>query len=591
MEDHTLTFGLSAEQFNSENIFFPGSQGVYVYNSLADFYTDANHFLRNPDRTVSPVTLRRFEQRWSNIPGQDRPVQPLEVFYAGIYGQNEWQVNDQLKLTLGLRVDMPIFSDGKYVNPDVPGFVFRDEDGNDVSFSTEKLPDARPHWSPRIGFNYDVTGDRSTQIRGGTGIFTGSPPYVWISNQIGANGMLTGFERLNNITTRPFHPDVTHYRPDNVTGAPATAYELAFTNRDFKFPQVWRSNIAIDQRLPWGLIATLEAIYSRDVNGVYYINANLDNPAGNFTGPDNRPFYSATAADNRIIDHIDNAIVLKNQNVGYSYNLAASLSRPFSNGFFAKVAYSYGISRNTIDPGSIAFGSWNGNQHQGDPNNPGVGFSSNSAGHRIFAALSYTTPSATTFSLFAESRTIGNFSYVYAGDMNRDGGTANDLIYIPRDASEMNFFEFTADGRTFTVAEQQAAWEAFIQQDEYLSRNRGRVAERGAAFLPMVTRVDFSISHDLIANIGGTRNRLQIRADVINVGNLLNREWGVSQRAVVAAPLIMRGAPAGGPIDANGMPIYRLANVGNQLISTTTQQTLGIADVYQIQFGVRYIFN
>lgn len=596
-ENHTLTFGLSAEKYYSENIFFPGSQSVYVYNSLANFYTDANGFLANPARTVAPVTLRRFQVRWSNIPGQEKPVQPLHVFYAGLYGQDEWQVNDKLKLTLGLRVDVPFFGEAKYFNPEVPNFVFKDENRQDVSYSTDKLPDPRPHWSPRIGFNYDVTGDRSTQVRGGTGIFTGTPAYVWISNQIGANGMLTGFERLDNTTARPFNPDINRYKPATVTGDPASQYELAFTDPNFKFPQIWRTNIAVDQKLPWGLIGTLEAIYSRDLNGVYYINANLAQPTQNFTGPDTRPLFPAATADTRIVSKIDNAIVLKNQNVGYAYNFAASLERPFSRGLYAKVAYSYGISKNTIDPGSIAFGSWNNNQHGGDPNNPGLGYSANTAGHRAIAVLSYTTPSSTTFSFFAESRTIGNFSYVYSGDLNRDGGTSNDLIYIPKDISEMNFFQFTASGRTFTVAEQQAAWEAFIQQDKYLSKNRGKIAERGAVMLPMVTRIDFSISHDLIANIAGTRNRLQVRLDLINLGNMLNKDWGVSQRLVVNNPLVVRptitgGTPANsGPVDPEGKPIYRLANVGAELISKSTQQTLSVGDVYRIQFGVRYLFN
>jgi hypothetical protein len=595
-ENHTLTFGLSAEKYYSENVFFPGSQSVYVYNSLADFYTDANDLIANPSRTTSPIQLRRFQVRWSNIPGQEKPIQPLNVFYAGIYGQDEWQVNDQLKVTAGLRIDVPFFGEGEYINPEVPGFTFKDENGNDVSYNTEKLPDARLHWSPRLGFNWDVTGDRSTQVRGGTGIFTGTPAYVWISNQIGANGMLTGFERIENTSNRPFNPNVNAYKPSNVTGAPASQYELAFSDPKFKFPQIWRTNFAIDQKLPFGLIGTLEGIFSKDVNGIYYINANLVDPTQNFSGADTRPIYPGGAA-NRIVNKIDNAVVLKNQNEGYAYNFAVSLERPFSNGFFAKAAYSYGVAKNTIDPGSIAFGSWNNNQHAGNPNNPGLGFSANAAGHRIIGAFSYRTAGSTTFSMFWESRTIGSFSYVYSGDMNRDGGTSNDLIYIPKDASEMNFFQFTASGKTFTVAEQIAAWEAFIQQDKYLSKNRGKYAERGAAFLPMVHRADISISHDLIANIAGTRNVLQIRLDIINFGNMLNKEWGVSQRAVVTNPLVVRptisgGTPANsGPIDESGRPIYRMANVGQELLTKTTQQTLGVGDVYRIQFGVRYIFN
>ncbi len=253
---HTLTFGATAERYNSANVFFPGSQSAYVYNSLADFYTDANDYLRNPNRTVSPVSLRRFQVRWSNIPGQTEPVQPLEVFYAGAYAQDEWALADNFKLTAGIRFDVPNFGKTGYVNSVADSLTFRQEDGSPVQYSTAKLPDPNVLWSPRAGFNWGVDENRNTQVRGGTGVFTGRPAYVWISNQIGNTGVLTGFEQQDNTTARPFNPSPEAYKPANVTGAPATSYELALTDPDFKFPQLWRTNIAVDQRLPFGLTGT-----------------------------------------------------------------------------------------------------------------------------------------------------------------------------------------------------------------------------------------------------------------------------------------------------------------------------------------------
>jgi hypothetical protein len=617
--DHNLTFGVSAERYESENVFFPGSQSVYVYNSLQDFYTDANDYLANPNRTSSPVALRRFQVRWTNIPGQEKPIQPLEVFYTGVYGQDEWQANKNLRLTLGLRVDVPFFGDTGFTNTEVDGMTFRDENGNPVKYATDKLPDPNILWSPRLGFNWDVTGDRVTQVRGGTGIFTGRPAYVWISNQIGENGILTGFAQLDNIAAntpitapgqpfnpiaggRPFNPNTDVYK-GTATGAPASSYGLAFTDPSFKFPQLWRSNIGVDRQLPWwGLIGTAEFLYGRDVNGIYYINANLAPANTAFVGADDRPRWTTS---NRINSKITSAIVLKNQNDGYSWNVAAALEKPFGNGFFGKVAYSYGESKNTVDPGSIAFGSWNNNQHSGDPNNPGVAFSINSPGHRVFAALSYRKEyfkfGATTVSLFWEgarnspadplafdSRTA---SYAFSGDLNGDGGTSNDLIYIPRDASEMNFQEYSASGETFTVAEQQAAWEAFIKQDPYLSKHRGEYAERGGISLPMVYRADLSIAQDLFTNVGSTRNGLQLRIDFLNFGNLLNKDWGVGQRFVSTQPLIVPTAAQGGPADSQGRAQYRLRNIGPQLISKTYEPTAGVTDVFRIQFGLRYMFN
>ena len=157
---HSLTFGGSGERYESENVFFPGSQSVYVYNSLADFYTDANGYLANPNRTTSPVTLRRFQVRWNNIPGQDEPIQPLEVFYTGVYAQDDWRVRNNLKFNLGLRFDMPFFGDTGFANAVADALTFRDENGSRRAVRHRgKLPDANILWSPRFGFNWDVSGN------------------------------------------------------------------------------------------------------------------------------------------------------------------------------------------------------------------------------------------------------------------------------------------------------------------------------------------------------------------------------------------------------------------------------------------------
>ncbi len=587
--NHTLTFGATVERYESLNVFFPGSQSAYVYNSLDDFYADANDYLANPNRTTSPVNLRRFQVRWSNIPGQEQPEQPLEVLYAGAYAQDEWSPTANLKITAGLRFDVPKFGDTGYINARADALTFRDETGQAVQYSTAKLPDPNVLWSPRVGFNWSVDESRNTQVRGGTGIFTGRPAYVWISNQIGNTGVLTGFEQFDNTDGRPFNPDPNAYKPTNVTGDPAASYELALTNPDFKFPQLWRTNVAVDQRLPWGLVGTAEYIYNRDVNGVYYINANLPAAQSAFAGADARARYTG----NRIHSNVSNAVVLKNQDVGRSWNIATTLGKNFRGGFL-KSAYSYGEAKNTVDPGSIAFGSWNNNQHTGDPNNPGLGYAVGSPGHRFFLSGSYTQEyfnfGGTTFAFFWESRTNGNASYTFAGDLNGDGGTSNDLIYIPRDQSEMNFQTFASGGRTYTAAEQAAAWEAFIAQDDYLDSRRGEYAERGGRFLPMVHRLDFSVQQDFFATIKGRRHTFQVRADVINFGNLLNEDWGVGQRVINTQPLIVPTAAQGGVADAQGRAQYRLRTINNELMTTGLEPSAGLGDVYRFQIMLNYRF-
>ena len=590
---HTISTGLSLERYKSENVFFPGSQSVYVYNSLADFYTDANAYLANPNRTTSAVSLRRFQVRYNNIPGLSKPTQPLKVNYYGFYGQDTWKIRDNFSLTYGLRADIPFFAPTGFANPQANALTFRDENGASVKYNTEKLPDANILWSPRVGFNWNPFS--KVQVRGGSGIFTGRPAYVWISNQIGNNGILTGFDQFDNTFVRPFSPNPDTYKPTTITGAPAASYELALTNQNFKFPQIWRSSIAADVKLPLGLIGGTEFLYSKDVNGIYYINANLPAADTAFTGVDNRPRYTS----NRINSNVTSAVVLKNQNVGKTWNLAFTLEKPFSNGLWAKVAYSYGESKNTVDAGSIASGSFLNNQHSRDPNNPGLGFSGASAGHRIFGTFSYRKEylkiGATTVSMFYETRTAGNGSYTFSGDLNNDGGTSNDLIYIPN-TSETNFSNITSSTGTvlFTPAQQAAAFETFISQDSYLSKNRGKYAQRGAAFLGLTTNVDFSLAQDIIARTASTKHSFQIRADILNFGNLLNHNWGVGRGFTSLQPLITTSSSSTSTCRvpaATTAVSYCLRTLGGNLVSSPYVRTANAGDVYRIQIGFRYTFN
>ena len=337
---HSLTFGFTMQQYKAQNSFFNCcKQGAYVYNSLADFYADANGFIANPNRTSSTVIPRRYQVRYMNIPGLDKPLQNLNVLNAGGYAQDEWRPLANLTITGGVRLDVPAFDNNTtYPNPNADALTFRDEAGQPVKYSSGNLPDPKMLFSPRVGFNWDVAGDQRTQVRGGVGVFTGAPLYVWISNQIGNTGVLQGSLLEDNPTTRPFNPDVNRYKPTNVTGAPAASYELDVTDNNFKFPQVLRNNIAVDRRLPWGLTGTAEFIYNKDVNGIYYINANLPPAQSAFTGVDTRPRWAGTACaaptpgpcvtrvNNAAGNQVTAAIVMKNQSVRNPWNISGLLA-------------------------------------------------------------------------------------------------------------------------------------------------------------------------------------------------------------------------------------------------------------------------
>ncbi len=601
---HTLTLGFSFEQYHSKNVFFPGAQSVYVYNSLADFYTDANAYLANPTRTgPSPVTLNLFQYRYSNIclttspcpqnETQPEPVQPLTVYYSGVYTQDEFRPSPELTITAGLRVDWPKFQNTAYDNTVADTMHFLDANRNIVQYNSGLLPPVNPLLSPRLGINYDVGNRHQTQIRGGTGVFSGRPAYVWISNQIGNTGVLTGFISATNTTAYPFNPNPNAYAPAQVSGGPAATFELNFTDKDFRFPQSWRTNLAVDQRLPWGLTGTVEYIYTKDLHGIGYMNVNLPAAQTNFVafrGGDARPRWTS----NRIYNNVSDAPVLTNEGVGHAYNISFTIEKPVSHGLYFKVGYTYGESFNTGDPGSIAFGNWTGITSSRDPNNPGLGYSSFSPGSRFFAAMTYTRDffgfGASTIGLYLDGHTWGNGSYVFSNDMNGDGVSGNDLIYIPKDTSQMNFAATDkvgagADTATYNRQQQQAAWDAYINQDPYLKKHRGQYAQRNAAFLPMIWRLDGSISQDLGKALWGQQHRLQLRLDVLNLTNLINKNWGVGTSFTNLRPLSYAG------LDANGAATYRLAGVGSKLISSSYAATAGTGDVWRLQLSVRYLFN
>ncbi|HVZ24357.1 MAG TPA: carboxypeptidase regulatory-like domain-containing protein [Vicinamibacterales bacterium] len=591
--NHSLTIGGAMEKYHSDNSFYFGIQSAYVYNSLADFYADAQDYLAHPNRTTSPVTLNKFQVRYSNIPGSTTPpFQQLDVWYSSAYAQDVWRVGANATITGGVRVDVPKFGNTAFDNPQVDALTFRDAAGNPAHYNTGALPNTTPLWSPRVGFNWDVASNQSTQVRGGTGVFSGKPAYVWISNQIGNSGTLTGFISATNTKAFPFNPNPDTYKPE-ATGNPPASADVAVTDPDFKFPQTWRSNIAVDRRLGAGFIATGEFIYNRDVNGMNYINANLPAAQSAFAGADTRPRWTSNRINNAPGNQVVENIVLGNENIGRSWNLSATLDHPMTHGVAVKASYDYGRSKNTIDPGSIAATSWTTNPIASDPNTPPLAYSGNSPGHRFFLTATWSKQyfgfGSTMVSAFFDAHTNGNNSYIFSGDANGDGATSNDAIYIPRDTSEMNFKTLKTGGATFTPDQQAAAFEAYIEQDPYLSAHRGQYAERGAVFYPIVKRLDLSLSQGLFGKAAGGRHYGEVRLDITNFGNLLNHDWGVGQS------LIQNRLLTSPSVDAQGRLTYSFATLttasGPALLSKSFQTSAGISDVYVMMVSFRYNFN
>jgi hypothetical protein len=600
MDKHTLTFGANYERYQSNNLFFPGNNGVYIFNSLADFYSAANFALDNPTADTSNVRIARFQYRYSALDGRAAPLQVLKAQKFDLYGQDEFQVTKRLKVLTGVRASVIGFGGTEALRNDVVARrKFLNQEGDSITLNTAQMPETKILWEPRIGFNWDVTGKKKTQLRGGTGIFTGRPPYVWVSNQVGNNGILTGFideNKTGGSNRFGFTTDPSRFTPAT---ASSPTIEIAATDPEYRFPQIWKTNLAVDQKLPLGFIGTVELLYNQNINAALYYNANQRNTTATFTaGPDRRARW---VGGSRIYNDVSSAVVLTNTNEGYYAGATFKLEYPANKGLFGMVAYTYSEAKDLMSAGSIAFGSWQGAKSLGNNNQLTLSPSDFDLPHRAVGYLGYRIEyggkrgGATSLTLGYEGFQSGRFSYFSAGDLNGDGAFDNELLYVPSNGNEIRFQSLTVrqpdnvTNVTFTPEQQQAAFEAFIAQDPYLSGRRGQYAERNASLLPWLHRFDLSAVQEIFVNVGGKRNTLQFRADILNVGNLVNDAWGVGQ---FATPNVINFRT----VNSSGVPEFRMStqvledgSIG--LLKDTFQKRRAVSEVWTLQLGLRYIFN
>ena len=590
-DKHTLVAGFNFEKYQSNNLFFPASNGVYVFNSLEDFYTAANQSLA-AGGAPSAFVPARTQFRYSALPGAIEPLQVLNTSRLDVYAQDDYQYNKNLKFTAGLRVAMIDFVNTAIENPAITAMAF----ANGASFNTGVMPKTQYLFEPRFGFNWDVEGKKKTQVRGGTGVFTGRPPYVFISNQIGNNGVLTGFIDVSGAAAAKygFTPNPNKYFIPSTPTLPST-FDIALTEENYKFPQVFKTNLAVDQKLPFGLIGTIEFLYNKNLNAVHYYNANLENPVSTFTGVDNRFRFAGNDNGVRINDNVSNAIVLANKNSGDFKSMTLKLEMPYRKGVWGSLAWTTSNATDFMSAGSIASGSWTSARSVNGNNNLYLSNSDFNIPNRIVGLFGYRLEyggefgGATSISVGYVGSQASPYSYTISGDMNGDRVNNNELIFIPLKGTDIKFAPLTVGSTTYSEANQQGALEKYIQQDKYLNANRGKYAERNASTLPILHRFDVSVVQEFYVKVKGKRNTLQFRADILNFGNMINDDWGVSQR--VTNPQIL----AFSSVNSAGEPLYRLAtqteNGNTGLIKTTYQRNSSVFDVWQAQLGLRYIFG
>jgi hypothetical protein len=589
---HTLTGGLNFEKYQSNNLFYPASNGVYIFSSLTSFYAAANESIANGGKPSVTNLPTRFQYRYSALPGAVDPMQVLKTMRLDVYGQDEFQATKNIKLTFGLRAAIIDIEPTSLENPAVSGMTF----ANGERLNTAIMPTAQILWEPRFGFNVDVFGNKKTQLRGGTGVFTGRPPYVFISNQVGNNGVLTGYIDSDNkgATKYGFTANPGQYYIPSTPTLPST-FDLAFTDANYKFPQVWKTNIALDQKLPLGLIGTIEGIYNNNLNAVHYYNANLDAPTGNFAGTDTRSQFARTDAGVRINDNVSNGIVLTNKDGAYFKSLTLKLELPYNKGVFGSFAWTTSNAKDFMSAGSIASGSWTSARAINGNNDLSLSNSDFVSPNRLVGVFGYRleygkkSGGATSISIGYVGNQGNPYTYTISGDMNGDRVNNNELLFVPNAFQDIKFVPLTVGSRVYSEVEQQAAFWNYINQDDYLKTRRGQYAERNASFIPMLHRFDLSIVQDIFVDVKGKRNTLQIRADILNFGNMLNDNWGVSQRATNPQVLAFNAV-------VNNQPTYRLATERfadgtTGLIKNTLSKNASVLDVWTAQLGIRYIFG
>ncbi len=607
---HIVTGGVNAEYFSFFNSFNLFRHGLFQLPYFLDFegdgipngstFSSVDEFLRVTDPSLplcgagadlfsEPGVSCRLDLNGMVTPDNLAfKGETIDVGQVGAYVQDEWLVSPQLSLTLGLRVDVPFYLTDPVANPYSTGLTALDEDDQPETVDQANLASPTPLFSPRVGFNFAPTADRSTQLRGGTGIFTGRVPFVWIGNVIsnpGANPNLPGAVAYDTV-------------PDELrTSDEATlqqSFDLNAMVDDFQFPQVWTTNLAVDQRLGERTVVTLEGIVGKDLNSIYVRNADV--PAPVRTLADGRPYFGGGQLNVDGFGNNDGGIyVIDNSSEGYNLSLTAQLRTSVGDALQLSGAYAYTQSENlfaTTEIASVLFGS---NPVQGDPNTPQLAPAQFGQPHRIIgtalfqrAFVANATTSVGVFATVAKGNQFlyagGNrYSFVYSGDVNGDGSGGNDLIHIPASASEITLVPFTdGSGATISAAAQYAALDAFIEQDDYLRENRGRIAERFGAINPWYSNVDVRILQDLSFLTGARTNTLELSVDIQNVANLLNSDWGVRRVASPAAtsPLSLAG------FGDDGEPRFTFTGPSETFVDDPSEFSR-----WRAQVGLRYRFR
>jgi len=587
-DKHKIVAGVSFERQLANNSFMRNGRGYYRYASMEDFLNQA--------------APRDFALTYG-YDGELNPAAEVAFNQLGIYAQDDWDVNENFKLSYGIRADYLRYDDNILTNNSI-----LDLDFGGTKIDTGVWPEANVLFSPRVGFAWDINGDKTMKLRGGTGIFTGRLPLVFFTNMPTNSGMVQGsyaaVTRYNAdgsvssvdpalaglagpIITDPNEMISRLGLPNTITPEDGVLpRDINSVDPNFKMPQVWKTSVALDYQVPvdFPFFVTVEGIVNRNLNGVMLKNLNLEQPDETwerFSGPDNRYIYPSSAD----IEYTSrDAFVLSNNSEGWGAIGNITVNAEPVEDLKLMAAYTYTESQELSGmPGSSARSAYNGLISINGPHLPNLERSQFVVPSKVIASASYKIPwateklkSSTLINVFYSGSAAYTYSYTYSNDMNNDG-IFTDLIYIPSGRGDINFISQADEDAFFN----------FMEQDSYLKANKGSYAGANAATAPWVHNFDLRILREYYIKAGETNNTLQFSFDIMNVGNLLNSTWGVTQsNAVSNRGQILRYEGT----DTNNEPTFSFNKVGGDYITDTFDYNFNFNQTWRLQVGVKYSF-
>ena len=599
---HTITGGVAFELQKFGNSYTRMGTGYYRYKSVEDFLTTGT------PNEVAPIMYGLTYP----YAGQDTYAR-VNFGLASAYVQDKFNLSEKFNFTIGLRAELPLYLNDLTPNPSIDALTLLDVKGNPKNYSSGEWPNSKVMLSPRLGFNYDVAGDRSLIIRGGSGIFTGRVPFVWLTNMPTGAGVLQNTIEPNGYAsvapwigqirfqTDPYHyvnnpvyytaangTQVTPFISSPAGGAPSS---FSLVDENFKMPSVWRSSLGIDYKIPNTKVTFIsDFLYTRDVNSIFQFGANRKASTERMTYTDRAYYPNAASYQYNTAIGANNAYVLTNTDKkGYSFSATGGFNVAPWHGLSGSVFYTYSQAKEvSANAGSSASSAWGGSPTIDSPNEEVLQLSNYALPHRIVANISYSIKN-TTIGIYYSGSSQGRFSYYYSNDVNGDG-IANDLMYIPKAGEPTKFVNSTsgsgANAVTYTAAQQQQAFDQFIA-DNGLEKYRGQIAPRNEFLLPWMNRFDVRLSQTLFNNMATKGDKVQITLDVLNFGNLLNSEWGIQDYNVSSygAAVLAKSGTAATPD-----PSFTMLRENNELVKKPTRVASTTASTWTMMIGFKYSF-